>query len=224
VAVPGFLEQVPLLLVLSGGFITLLSPCGYILLPSYVMYFLGGEVKMKGAIRGGLTTVLGIFTILGAAGFAAALASQWLQSVVPHLTLVAGVIMILLGLSKVLEDRIGALDFGSSLGGKIKPTGFFTLGVVYALTAAGCTFPIFFSVILYASLVPGIGTLITMATYAIGVALPVMVTSIFAAKFNQVVTEKIANIAPKIQKASGYILLVAGSYLIYYYYFVYLTA
>ena len=38
---PGFLEQVPLLLVLSGGFITLLSPCGYILLPSYVVYFLG---------------------------------------------------------------------------------------------------------------------------------------------------------------------------------------
>ena len=217
---PGFLEQVPLLLVLSGGFITLLSPCGYILLPSYVMYFLGGEVTMEGAIRGGLTTVLGIFTVLGAAGLAASLASQWLQSVVPYLTLVAGAIMIILGLTKVLEDRIGALDFGSSIGGRIKPTGFFTLGVVYAFTAAGCTFPIFFSVILYASLVPGFGTLVTMATYAIGVALPVMVTSIFAAKFNQVATEKIANIAPRIQKASGYILLVAGAYLIYYYYFV----
>jgi cytochrome c biogenesis protein CcdA len=209
--VPGFLEQVPLLLVLSGGFITLLSPCGYILLPSYVMYFLGGEVTLRGALRGGLTTVLGIFTVLGAAGLAASLASQWLQSVVPYLTLIAGLIMILWGLSKVLEDKIGALNFGSSLGG---------LGVVYAFTAAGCTFPIFFSVILYASLVPGIGTLVTMTTYAIGVALPVMVTSIFAAKFNQVATERIANLAPKIQRASGYILLAAGSYLIYYYYFV----
>jgi cytochrome c biogenesis protein CcdA len=217
---PGFLEQVPLLLVLSGGFITLLSPCGYVLLPTYVLYFLGGEVTLRGAIRGGLITVLGIFTVLGAAGLAAAVASQWLQTVVPYLTLVAGAIMVLLGLAKVLEDRIGALDFGSSLGGRIKPTGFFTLGVVYAFTAAGCTFPIFFSVILYASLVPGVGTLVTMATYAFGVALPVMVTSVFAAKFNQVVTEKIANIAPRIQKASGYILLVAGAYLIYYYYFV----
>ncbi len=216
---PGFLEQVPLLLVLSGGFITLLAPCGYILLPSYVMYFLGGEATMKGALRGGLTTVLGIFTVLGAAGLAAALASQWLQAVVPHLTLVAGLIIALLGLSKVLEDRIGALDFGSSLGGKIKPTGFFTLGIVYAFTAAGCTFPIFFSVILYASLVPGIGTLVTMATYAIGVSLPVMLTSVFAAKFNQVATERIVSVVPRIQKVSGYILLAAGSYLIYYYYF-----
>ncbi len=125
---------------------------------------------MKGAIRGGLTTVLGIFTVLGAAGLAASLASQWLQSVVPYLTLVAGAVMILQGLTKVLEDRIGAL--------------------------------------------------ITMATYAVGVALPVMVTSVFAAKFNQMVTEKIANIAPRIQKASGYILLAAGAYLIYYYYFI----
>ncbi|MEE8355348.1 MAG: hypothetical protein V3S09_05930, partial [Candidatus Bathyarchaeia archaeon] len=102
----------------------------------------GDEVTLRGAIRGGLTMVLGIFTVLGAAGLAASLASQWLQSVVPYLTLVAGGIMILLGLSKVLEDRIGALDFGSSLGGMIKPKGFFTLGVVYAFTAAGCTFPI----------------------------------------------------------------------------------
>ena len=175
---------------------------------------------MRGAIRGGLITSLGIFTVLGAAGLAASLASQWLQTVVPHLTLVAGLLMILLGLSKILEDRIGAIDFGSSLGGRIKPTGFFTLGIVYAFTAAGCTFPIFFSVILYASLVPGIGTLVTMATYAVGVALPVMLTSIFAAKFNQVATEKIANIAPRIQKTSGYILLAAGAYLIYYYFFV----
>ncbi len=74
---PGFLEQIPLLLVLSGGFITLLSSCGYILLPSYVMYFLGGEVTLRGDIRGGLITSLGIFTVPGAAGLAAALASQW---------------------------------------------------------------------------------------------------------------------------------------------------
>jgi cytochrome c biogenesis protein CcdA len=188
------------------------------------LYFLGGEVTLRGAIRGGLTTVLGIFTVFGGAGLVAALASQWFQSVVPHLILLAGVIMILLGLSKILEGRIGTPDFGPGLAGRIKPTGFFTLGVVYAFTAAGCTFPIFFSVILYASLVPGIGTIVTMATYAIGVAFPVMVTSIFAAKFNQVVTERIASIAPRIQKASGYILLAAGSYLIYYYYFIYLTA
>ena len=71
--------------------------------------------------------------------------------------------------------------------------------------------------ILYASLVPGIGTLVTMATYAIGVSLPVMLTSVFAAKFNQVATERIARVDPKIQKASGYILLAAGFYLIYYY-------
>ena len=134
----------------------------------------------------------------------------------PYLTLVAGLIMSLLGLSKVLEDRIGAIDFGSSLGGRIKPTGFFTLGIVYAFTAAGCTFPIFFSVILYASLVPGIGTLVTMATYAIGVSLPVMLTSVFATKLNQVATERIARVAPNIQRASGYILVAAGFYLIYY--------
>ena len=48
----GFLEQVPLVLVLSAGFVTLLSPCGYILLPTYVTYYLGGEVTLRGALRG----------------------------------------------------------------------------------------------------------------------------------------------------------------------------
>jgi cytochrome c-type biogenesis protein len=213
----GFLEQVPLLLVLSGGFVTLLSPCGYILLPSYVTYYLGDDVTTRGALRGAFQVVLGIFSVFGVAGLLALLASQMLRTVVPHLTLVAGLLIIVLGLTKVFEDRLPMLGF-QGMGGKMKPTGFFTFGIVYAFTASGCTFPIFFSVLLYASIVPGLGTIVTILTYSFGVALPVVVTSLLAAKLNQVIIQRIAKIANRVQKASGYVLIVAGMYLIYYYY------
>jgi len=216
--VNGFLEQVPLALVLSAGFVTLLSPCGYILLPSYITYYLGGEATLRDALRGGLTVVLGIFLVYGAAGLLAALASQVLNSVVPHLTLAAGLIIAAMGALKALEIEIPFLGSQTGLGGRIKPTGFFTFGVVYAFTASGCTFPIFFSVILYSSLSPGLGTLVTLLTYATGVAFPVVVTSLLASKLNQVVITRIASVAPRLQKASGYVLMLAGAYLVYYYY------
>lgn len=58
-----FLEQVPLALVLGAGFVTLLSPCGYALLPGLIGYLLGGKVTVRGALRGALTAIFGILIV-----------------------------------------------------------------------------------------------------------------------------------------------------------------
>ncbi len=213
-----FLEQVPLALVLGAGFVTLLSPCGYVLLPAYISYLLGGKVTIKGALRGTLVSVMGIFLVFGAAGLAVGLASQLIQSIVPHLTLVAGVIILILGASKAFEFSLPLMGLPSRFGGKIRPGGFFVYGLIYAFTASGCTFPIFFAVVLYASLAPGLGALVTMLTYAFGVAVPLIATGVLAARASQEIITRAASIAPKLHRASGVILMAAGAYLIYYYY------
>lgn len=214
----GFLEQIPLALVFGAGFVTLLSPCGYILLPAYISYYLGGKVTLKGALRGTLTSIIGIFLVFGAAGLMVGLASSLIQSIVPHLTLIAGIIIFVIGVSKAFEFDLPFLGLPSKLRGSIKPSGFFTFGIVYAFTASGCTLPIFFAVILYASLAPGFGAVITLFTYAFGVAIPLIATGILAAKANQLVITRLTNVAPKVHRASGFILMAAGAYLIYYYY------
>jgi cytochrome c-type biogenesis protein len=210
-----FFEQVPLALVLGAGFVTLLSPCGYALLPGLIGYLLGGKVSIRGAVRGALTAIFGVLLVFVAVGIILSIASGLIRAVVPHLTIVAAVIIMAIGIAKIFDLNIPVIGNAPSI--NIKPTGFFTYGIAYAFAGAGCTFPIFFAVLLYASTVPGIGALATMLTYSVGLAVPLLITSVLTATANDAIVRRIARLTGKIQKVSGSVLLAAGVYLIYSY-------
>ena len=210
-----FFEQVPLALVLGAGFVTLLSPCGYALLPGLIGYLLGGKVSIRGAVRGALTAIFGVLLVFVAVGIILSIASGLIRAVVPHLTIVAAVIIMAIGIAKIFDLNIPVIGNAPSI--NIKPTGFFTYGIAYAFAGAGCTFPIFFAVLLYASTVPGIGALATMLTYSVGLAVPLLITSVLTATANDAIVRRIARLTGKIQRVSGSVLLAAGVYLIYSY-------
>jgi len=210
-----FFEQVPLALVLGAGFVTLLSPCGYALLPGLIGYLLGGKVSIRGAVRGALTAIFGVLLVFVAVGIILSIASGLIRAVVPHLTIVAAVIIMAIGIAKIFDLNIPVIGNAPNI--NIKPTGFFTYGIAYAFAGAGCTFPIFFAVLLYASTVPGIGALATMLTYSVGLAVPLLITSVLTATANDAIVRRIARLTGKIQRVSGSVLLAAGVYLIYSY-------
>ena len=210
-----FFEQVPLALVLGAGFVTLLSPCGYALLPGLIGYLLGGKVSIRGAVRGALTAIFGVLLVFAAVGIILSIASGLIRAVVPHLTIVAAVIIMAIGIAKIFDLNIPVIGNAPNI--NIKPTGFFTYGIAYAFAGAGCTFPIFFAVLLYASTVPGIGALATMLTYSVGLAVPLLITSVLTATANDAIVRRIARLTGKIQRVSGSVLLAAGVYLIYSY-------
>ena len=210
-----FFEQVPLALVLGAGFVTLLSPCGYALLPGLIGYLLGGKVSIRGAVRGALTAIFGVLLVFVAVGIILSIASGLIRAIVPHLTIGAAVIIMTIGIAKIFELNLPVIGNAPSI--NIKPTGFFTYGIAYAFAGAGCTFPIFFAVLLYASTVPGIGALATMLTYSVGLAVPLLITSVLTATANDAIVRRIARLTGKIQRVSGSVLLAAGVYLIYSY-------
>jgi cytochrome c biogenesis protein CcdA len=210
-----FFEQVPLALVLGAGFVTLLSPCGYALLPGLIGYLLGGKISLKGAVRGALTAIFGVLLVFASVGMILSIASGAIRAAVPHLTLAAAIIIIAIGIAKVFELNIPVIGNAPSM--NVRPTGFFTYGIAYAFAGAGCTFPIFFAVLVYASTVPGLGALATMLTYSIGLAVPLLLTSILTATANDAIVRRIARVTGKIQKVSGAVLLIAGAYLVYSY-------
>ena len=210
-----FFEQVPLALVLGAGFVTLLSPCGYALLPGLIGYLLGGKVSIRGAVRGALTAIFGVLLVFAAVGIILSIASGLIRAIVPHLTIGAAVIIMTIGIAKIFELNLPVIGNAPSI--NIKPTGFFTYGIAYAFAGAGCTFPIFFAVLLYASTVPGIGALATMLTYSVGLAVPLLITSVLTATANDAIVRRIARLTGKIQRVSGSVLLAAGVYLIYSY-------
>lgn len=156
-----------------GGVLTLLSPCGALLLPSFFAYAFdrpGVLLARTGVFYAGLAAVMVPL------GTGAALASQVLLTNQDRVIVVAGWLLIVLG----ALTAVGAGRFLPTLGGRAQarvagrtsPAAVFGLGAVYGV-AGSCAGPILGAVLTIAALdgrpVHGAALL---AVYALGMAAP----------------------------------------------------
>jgi cytochrome c biogenesis protein CcdA len=159
-----------------GGVLTLLSPCGALLLPSFFAYAFdrpGVLLARTGVFYAGLAAVMVPL------GTGAALASQVLLTNQDRVMVVAGWLLVVLGL--VTAAGVGRLL--PSLGGRAEariaghtsPAAVFGLGAVYGV-AGSCAGPILGAVLTIAALDgrPAHGAAL-LAVYALGMAAPLFV-------------------------------------------------
>lgn len=205
---------------ISGAF-SLLSPCGYALLPGYLAYFLGSRLDVRRAILGGLACTLGIISIFSIIGLSASSLGALFPQLIPFLTLIAGVVMILMGIITLMN--LGVLHISLPVGfiGRGGLIGLYLFGFSYGLAAVGCSAPIFLSVLFYAMSRGLINGMIMFLAYSVGVGLPLTVTGILTARVKELIIEKIGHATPLIQRSSGIFLIIVGIYLLYFYHIIY---
>ncbi|HKK23072.1 MAG TPA: cytochrome c biogenesis CcdA family protein, partial [Pseudohaliea sp.] len=156
-----------------GGVLTLLSPCGALLLPSFFAYAFdrpGVLLARTGVFYAGLAAVMVPL------GTGAAFASQVLLSNQERLIVAAGWLLVVLG----VLTAAGAGRLLPSLGGRVQgrvagrtsPAAVFGLGAVYGV-AGSCAGPILGAVLTIAALDgrPAHGAAL-LAVYALGMAAP----------------------------------------------------
>ncbi len=156
-----------------GGVLTLLSPCGALLLPSFFAYAFDrpGVLLQRTAVFSA-----GLATVMVPLGTGAALASRLLLSNQERLVAGAGWLLIGLGvltaagIGRVLPQLTGRAQ--ARVAGRTSPAAVFGLGAVYGV-AGSCAGPILGAVLTIAALdgrpVHG-GAL--LAVYALGMAAP----------------------------------------------------
>ena len=202
----------------TAGVLVLLSPCGYALIPGYISYHLGSEVSVSRALQGGLISTIGLVAVFSILGLGSFLISGLIKPYLTLLTVFSAVVVIILG-----GLILSGFSFPSTflrLGGSSKRgmTGFFVFGIAYGLGAAGCTAPVFFSVILIGMLDGGVfGGFLTFTLYALGVGIPLIITSILVATAKRPLISKISGLTPKLFRFSGVVMILVGIYLIYTY-------
>jgi len=208
-----------LVLIFAAGALALLSPCGFPMLPGYISYYMGAKASLEKAVSGGVACTLGLLTVFSAIGVAASTLGGLVFRYIPLLELVAGLIVILMGISVIVEIRFPTFFTISRAPKQRGLIGVFLYGVVYGLATLGCSAPIFFSILFYAVAAGGplYGT-ITFAVYAIGMGLPIIITTILVAKAKKFMLEKMVKMIPWFQRISGMVLIMIGAYLIYFYY------
>ena len=200
-----------------AGASAFLSPCGYPMLPGYISYYMGTELSSIKALYTGLTCTLGLITTFSIIGATASILGSIINPYIPLLELVAGVTTILFGLSMLFEINI---PFAPALKAP-KQKGFigiYLYGIIYGLATLGCSAPIFFATLFWAIVQSGpLNGLLTFIVYSLGMATPLIATTILVSQVKKRSLKRLKNMTPKIQKLSGVILVLIGAYLIYYY-------
>lgn len=216
----------PLAAAFTAGMIATVNPCGFVMLPAYLGYFLGIDQGDDGRSGASITRALIVGTVVSAgflllfaiAGVLISWTSVAVKEWTPWLTVVIGVVLLGLGIAFLAgwEPALALprLDKGGRTRGLWS---MFVFGISYAVASLSCTIGPFTAVVATtfsrASVVSGVATFVA---YGVGMALLLMVLTVSLALARQGVLIKLRRAMPYFTRIAGAIMVIAGAYLAWY--------
>jgi cytochrome c biogenesis protein CcdA len=213
-------------LAFAAGLVAALNPCGFAMLPAYLVLVVRGEGTPTGlsAVSRALAATagmgLGFLTVFGLFGALTISAGATVQQYLPYVVVVIGIVLVALGIW-LLSGRELTLLTPRRLGGQWAPTArlgsMYGYGVSYAIASLSCTVGPFLAVTA-AGLRRGsvIGNASIYLAYIAGLTLIVGVLAVATAVASSAVVNRMRRILPYINRISGALLVLVGLYVGYY--------
>ena len=228
----------------SAGAVAFLNPCGFAMLPTYVSYFVESNthqiitshsnsrlILIRRLTRGGLVGFLvtaAFIATFGLTGMAISSLGIGIAKFLPWIAVSSGVVIIGIGIAKIFGRTInvnipsprGLLYTTKSRnehGKKLSFVNFFLFGIGYSIASLSCTLPLFLLIVFQGLSAGGIreGSIVFM-TYALGMGSVMIAISLAISASNQTFVKWLRKLAPKMNLITSIVLILAGSYLIYY--------
>jgi len=202
-----------------AGFVSFLSPCVLPLIPGYISFINGTtlenlEDKKKNFIfKETLLFTLGFSVVFISLGATATFFGSLIFKYSTFFTYFVGIVIIFFSLNMIgiLQLRLLNQELKYHFHNQItKPYMSFLVGIGFGFGWSPCIGPILGSVLALASLETTITKgIILLSIYSIGLAVPFILSGLFITKF-LIFSKKTKMHIIKIQKVSGYILLITG--------------
>ena len=202
-----------------AGFVSFLSPCVLPLIPGYISFINGTtlenlEDKKKNFVfKETLLFTLGFSVVFISLGATATFFGSLIFKYSTFFTYFVGIVIIFFSLNMIgiLQLRLLNQELKYHFHNQItKPYMSFLVGIGFGFGWSPCIGPILGSVLALASLETTITKgIILLSIYSIGLAIPFILSGLFITKF-LIFSKKTRMHIIKIQKVSGYILLVTG--------------
>jgi len=207
-----------------AGLLSFVSPCVLPIVPPYLAYLAGvsfsdlqsAEVERERARRiilSAIAFVAGFSTVFVALGATASFIGQTIAQYFGILSIIAGVIIIIMGLHFLGLFRIGFLYREARVDVRNKPAGFvgaYVMGLAFAFGWTPCVGPVLAAILFIAgaedTALRGAGLL---AVYSFGIGLPFVIAAVFASRFISWANRFKRHMAT-VEKAMGALLVITG--------------
>jgi cytochrome c biogenesis protein CcdA len=213
-------------LAFAAGLVAALNPCGFAMLPAYLVLVIRGERTPTGLAAVGRALAatagmgLGFLTVFGVFGALTISAGATVQRYLPYLVVVIGIVLVALGIWLLLGRELTLLS-PRLPGGQRAPTArlgsMYGYGVSYAIASLSCTVGPFLAVTA-AGLRRGspIGSASVYLAYIAGLTLVVGVLAVAAALASSAMVNRLRRLLPYVNRISGALLVIVGLYVGYY--------
>lgn len=190
--------ELTLLTVLLAGFVSFISPCVLPLVPPYLCYLAGvsldqltseelSRARSRQVVLSAFSFVMGFTTVFVLLGAAASVAGQFIARNSGTLSIVAGVVIIIMGLHFLGLFRIGFLYREARIHVERKQPGYmggYVMGLAFAFGWTPCIGPVLAAILAVAgsedTVAKGAGLL---AVYSMGLGIPFILAALFARPF-----------------------------------------
>jgi cytochrome c biogenesis protein CcdA len=222
-------------LAFAAGLVAALNPCGFAMLPAYLVLVVWGEgADEQRAEAGGLRRLapigralaatvgmaLGFLTVFGFFGALTISAATTVQRYLPYATMLIGIVLVALGIwllsgreLTLLTPKLPERHWAPT----VRLGSMFGYGVSYAIASLSCTIGPFLAVT--AAGLRGGSLLVSISIYLAyvgGLTLVVGVLAVAAASASSALADRIRRILPYVNRIGGALLVVVGLYVGYY--------
>lgn len=215
-------------LAFARGMLASVNPCGFVLLPTYLLYFLGVEASgptddqrasVRRALLVGTAVSTGFVAVFLAIGTISEFVDRWVLRNSKYATGVIGLVFVVLGVAMLAGYRPRFATPHLDAGGRARSvTSMFVYGVAYAIASLGCTMPLFLPAVFGAGRREGVATGIgSAALYGVGMSLVVIALTVSLALANQMLLRVLRAAMRYVDLLAAAFLLLSGLYLLYYF-------
>ena len=212
------------------GMLAAVNPCGFILLPTYLLSFLGltsaDAGKQRAPIGRALTVsaavsagFLSVFLVVGAV---TRFFTNFLAENAKYMTAVIGIGLLVLGISMLFGYRLPITTPKLDAGGRDRTArSMFVYGIAYAIASIGCTIGLFIATLFGTATRAGYAAgLANVVAYGAGMALLVTALTVTLAFANVGLLRVLRSGMQYVETISGAFVALSGAYLLWYFWIV----
>ena len=215
------------------GLVAAVNPCGFVLLPTYLMFFLGADTSevssglgiRRASIRRALLVssalTAGFMSVFIIVGLVTYNFTSWIQQNARYATIVIAVGLVILGIAMLTGRGVGLALPRLDVGGRDRGVrSMFLFGVAYAVASLGCTIGLFLPTLIAVRSKGFIGALGNVAAYAAGMGLLITALTVSLAVAKIGLLGVLRRGMHRVETIAGIFVVLSGLYLAYYFWVV----